>query len=148
MKLRKDHIFMTAYFAALLGLATMGYGVGDYTIRAHQKSQAAKNNNFTTDVAFLTLPRMNFSILSQDGRPGRLRIDMTLEVEQKNIARLEDYQPRITDRLSTYVRRMDMDDIRRPNAAVSLRKQLLKEVNNASYPVPVMDIIFRQFVIM
>ena len=152
MRIRRENLFLTTYVMVLTLLAVMGYVASDYTIRQQQARDAAARGSspsFTTDVGFVALPRMNMTMTSSKGQAtGRIRIDISLEVQQKDLARLEDYQPLITDRLISYVRKLDIEDIRRPNAVPNLRQDLLKQVNNASYPVPVLDIIFRQFVIM
>lgn len=149
MKARKINPLVIGYVTALALLACMGYIAGDYTARINQKSASpSTNQHFASDVGFVELPRMNMSISSSAGDAGRVRIDMSLEVEKKNLARFEDYQPIITEHLNNYVRNLDIEEIRSPNAVPKLRKELLKEVNTMSFPVPVLDIIFRQFVIM
>jgi flagellar basal body-associated protein FliL len=150
MKARKINPFVVGYILGLGFLAFLGYAVGDFTAEMQQAKHQAliTNPNFATDVSFVDLPRMNLTIASAAGSSGRIRIDMTLEVEKKNLARFEDYQPIITDHLISFVRQMDAEDMHKPNAAPTLRKELLKEVNRVAFPVPVLDVVFRQFLVM
>ena len=148
MRIRRVNRFLIAYCLALILLAIVGYSLSDYTIRSQQAQDALSHKQFVTDVGFLSLPRMSMTISSGSGESGRLRLDVSLEVEQKNLAQLEDFQPRINDKLVSFVRKLDMDDMRKPEALPELRKELLRQVNSVSYPVPVMDIVFRQFIIM
>lgn len=150
MKTRKINPFLVGYIVGLGFLAFIGYGIGDFTAnKISAKKVAVTNPNFSTDVSFVDLPRMNLSIPSSTGSAtGRIRIDISLEVEKKNLARFEDYQPMITDRLLNYVRKLDAAEMHHPNAVPVLRQELLKEVNSFSYPVPVIDLVFRQFLVM
>ncbi len=148
MTIRKINPFLVAYVMALIVLAGLGYMLSDYTIRSQEQHAALANKKFVTDVGFVALPQMDMSMASTNGQRGQLRMNISLEIEQKNMARMEDFQSRVTDRLVSYVRKMDIDAIRKPNALPMLRKELLKEVNSSSYPVPVLDIVFRQFIIM
>lgn len=145
---RKINLFLTAYVAALVLLAVVGYLAGDYTARldAERKAELA-SQHFASDVSYVDLPRVSMSLSSADGSNGRIRIDMSIEVEKRNMGRIQDYQPVISERLVKYIRNLQVDDVRKPNAVPQLRKNLLKEVNSVSR-MPVMDIIFRQFVIM
>lgn len=149
MKTRKINPFLISYILGLAVLACLGYTVGDFTAQMQKKNKiVATNPHFATDVGFIDLPRMNLTLPSAAGKTGRVRLDMTLEVDKQNMSRFEDYQPIITDRLVKYVRQLDAEDLHRPNAAPVLRKELLQEVNSISAPMPVIDIVFRQFLIM
>jgi flagellar basal body-associated protein FliL len=150
MKLRKINPFVIGYIVVLALLAAMGYGVGDYTARMKEREAAAltSQQHFISDIGYIDLPRMNMTISSSTGKTGKVRIDMTLEVEQKDMARFEDFEPIITDHLAKYVRQLDMEDLKRPSGVPNLRKELLKEINVISHPLPVFDIIFKQFVIL
>jgi len=145
---RKVNMFLAGYIAALVLLAVLGYFAGDYTARMSEKRQAEiASQHFASDVSYIDLPSVNMSLSSSEGDTGRIRIDMSIEVEKKYLSRIQDYQPLIADRLVNYMRNIPANEVRRANAVPKLRKNLLKEVNSVSR-MPVMDIIFRQFVIM
>lgn len=150
MKKRKINPFVVAYVMVLIGLAVTGYILSDYTIRNEAAHKAAiTNKNFATDIGFLDLPRINTSLPSgAAGRSGHLRMDITLKVEQKNLPRIEDFEPKITDRIVSYVQRLDMEDMQEKDSLPQLRKELLRQVNSASYPVPVIDIVFQEVVVL
>lgn len=146
---KKINKFIIGYSIALVVLAFVGYGVGDYTAQQQEQYRLhTPSNRFASDVSYVELPRMNMSLASNSGQAGRIRIDITLEVEKKYLGRFEDFQPIITDRLTSYVRKLDMEEVSKPNAVPTLRRELLKEVNSVSYPMPVLDVVFRQFVLM
>jgi flagellar basal body-associated protein FliL len=136
-----------AYLLALVALAFVGYKLGGYTVEIEHQAVATKNT-YASDVAYLSLPRMTMSITSVDGQAGRLRMDISLEVEKKNMLQLEGVAPVISDRIISYVRKLDVDDMRSTNAVTKLRMDLLREVNSASFPFPVVDIVFRQFLVL
>ena len=92
---------------------------------------------------------MNLTLTSPAGHgTGRIRLDITLAVEKKFAGRLADVEPRINDRLVAYMRKLDFDDLSQPKATMWLRQKLLEEAATASWPLPIMDVVFQQFVIM
>jgi flagellar FliL protein len=75
-------------------------------------------------------------------------MDITLEVEDQYAERIEGYRSRIADRLVQYAQTLDYDDLTRPKATVRLKPDLLSEINSASAPVKVKDLIFREFLLL
>lgn len=148
MKAKRINPFLVAYVVCLMGLAVAGYMVGDYTIRA-ELHKTLRQEYFTTDLALYDLPRININMTSNSKtNSNRLRVDVSLEVAKQDLAKLSRVQPRITDRLVTFMRKQDIEEVRPPTAMVWLHRVLLEEVNDASRPVPIRDIVFRQFIVL
>src|SRR5579859_6413751 len=148
MKKQLLNRFMAAYVVALAFLAFVGYTAGNYTIQT-EHHKAVEKQYFATDMALYDLPRMTINIPAVGKSQTRhVRIDVSLEVAKQDMPRLSSYEPRIIDKVSTYMRHQDADDLRPSSAMHWLHETILNEVNNASNPVPVHDVIFRQFVIL
>jgi len=71
-----------------------------------------------------------------------------LRLRNQYAGRIEDAEPRIADRLVEYLRNVDFDELSQPKATIWLRRNMLQEAAAASNPVPIVDIIFQQFVIL
>lgn len=132
----------------LLTMAVIGYFVGDYSIRQAQIKKEMQSQNFISDVGFYDLPRMNITMTSEGGNSAYVRVDVSLKVLKSDVGRLTDYYPRINDRLLTFIRHQDINELRQPVTQKLIRADLLREANKASYPIPIMDIVFRQIVIL
>jgi flagellar basal body-associated protein FliL len=144
---KRQIAFAAAYVFSFTALAAVGYCVGDYSVRTQvHKLEAGKVE--TADTAYYDLPHMNLTVTSVTGDKSHLRIDMSLEVSKADLARLDSYRPRITDRLTEYLRGQNIEDLRRASAEHIFKAQLLEETQKASYPVPIMDIVFRRFIVL
>jgi flagellar basal body-associated protein FliL len=146
---KRIQFFIAAYVAALVVLASVGYFYADYTIKADRQEKVL-NQRFRSDVAYVNLPRMNLTLPAVDDshQSGRVRLEISLAVEKKYAGRIEDLQPRITDRLVTYIRTLNFDSLSEPKATLWLHQRLLEEATSASTPLPIVDVIFEKFVIL
>jgi len=145
---RKQITFAVAYVFSFTALAAIGYFVGDYSIREKAHKIEMRSSVISADTAFYDLPHMNITVTSDTDSQNRIRIDMSLEVQKNDLTRLSSYEPRIVDHLITYLRHQDMEMLRQASKENDFKAQLLEETNKASYPVPVMDIIFRRFIVL
>jgi flagellar basal body-associated protein FliL len=133
---------------SFIALAAVGYAVGDYSFRSKVTKPVVASTVIEGDTAFYDLPNMNLTISSGSGDSNHVRIDMALEVQKSDIARLDSYAPRIADHLVGYMRTHDLDSLREASREHQLKDKLLEETNKASYPVQVMDIVFRRFIVL
>lgn len=148
MKNVKTTLFVMAYVVALASLGTVGYIYADYKIKT-DKHQTELNEKFHTDVTYVDLPPMNLTFSSSSAHTaGRVRINISLEVDKKYASKVEGYAPRITDRIVSYTQQLDFDEINRPSATKWLREHFLQIANTVSSSAPVIDVVFRQFLIM
>ncbi len=148
MRGNRFNFFVGAYALSLLILAVVGYYI--YADHAQKNiNTLGETGIFQTDIVYVDLPRVSVTLSSaQNGHDGSLRMDISLEIERKYAPFLEGRKPHISERLVTYGNRLDYDDLRRANATQHMREDILNEVNLASAPVPVKDIIFRQFLLL
>jgi flagellar basal body-associated protein FliL len=145
--------FVTAYMTLFGMLAALGYYALE-NANFFSTPEANASHGFHSDLAYYDLPRMTIAVGS-GGEPGgggaiapRVRIDIALEVAIKDVRVIDGYQPRITDRLTTFLSHLTPDQIEQPGSMPWLHEQMLKQVNSAASPVPVHDLMFRQLVVM
>jgi flagellar basal body-associated protein FliL len=82
------------------------------------------------------------------GSVGQVRMDIALEVDKKYALELQGLMPRISARIANYTRGIDMREVSPPDATRRLRQNLLQEASSGGFPVPIIDVIFKQFVVM
>jgi len=143
--------FFIMYALVLVALAALGYTMGDYAAQS-QKVKAAvaevESSHFMSDVAFMALPSIEMTTMPSHGSPGQLRLDLSLEVEKKDMPRMKAFTPVITERLANYIRTLDADELRQKNSILHLRQDLLGEANASNPSRAVLDIVVRQFIVL
>jgi len=145
-KTNRLFFFITGYTLVFGLLAYFGY----VELRRVQDAKDEKQREVVYNPlgkSFYRLPRMDLTLASFRGDMHHVRLGINLEIDQKNVIRFEDFQPRVSERIIEFLGRQDVDKIGRPAAARELRHDLLHVANEASKPVPVSDIIFREFVV-
>jgi flagellar basal body-associated protein FliL len=100
------------------------------------------------DLAYLHLPRISVAVGSVGASSSHIKMDIALEVAAKDIAVLQGYEPRITDKINQFLGGLTAEEIERPSTTPWLRAEVLKQANTAGSPVPVTGIVFRSLVIM
>ena len=143
----KTALFLAAYLAGLVSLAIVGFLYADYTIKSERHKEVL-NDKFHTDVTYISLPQMNMTMTSSVNQAsGRVRINLSLEVDKKYATKVEDYAPHISESIANYMRKLDLEDVSRPGASKWLREHLLQIANKASATAPIIDVIFEQFLV-
>lgn len=137
------YFFIAGYTLVFGFLASFGY-VQVANVREAQKQEYEKQAHAKT---FFSMPRMELTLSSYAGVAHHARIGLNLQIDQKNLSRFEDFQPRVSDRIINFLNHQDIEELRNPNQMYDLRHSLLYEINAASGPVPVSDVIFREFVV-
>jgi flagellar basal body-associated protein FliL len=150
-KSNRLYYFIAAYTLVLGFLASLGYvEIGKLHEEQEKKARESVHEEVVataSNKALYRLPRMELTLPSFESGPHHARIDISLEMDKGNIERFNDFQPRVSDRIIDFLRQQNVDEIRRPSFTPVLRSDLLKQINMASSPIPVTDIIFREFVI-
>ena len=138
--------FLITYVIALVGLAAVGYYVAHYEIHNDRQHQ---EKYFATDLAYYDLPRISLTLASigSSTASGKVRMDISLEVNEKDLDKLQDFQPRIMDTIINHMRQYDADDVKPSNVSSQLHENLLNVVNQASKPILIHNIVFRQFLV-
>ncbi len=140
------YAFVAAYISVFTVLAVIGYYLADEVGLVH-RHQALQTQKFATDLAYYDLPRMNIG-LNDDRGATHIRIDLSLEVAKKDMPVIQGYEPRITDRLGTFLSTVTPEHIKQVQYLPWLHQQMLKQINAAGSPAPVHDVLLRQMVIM
>ncbi len=155
-KTHRPYFFITAYVMVLAGLAALGYFEANRFEDAKNSkpiaAQIAASHESAPSVAtnskgFYRLPRMELTLSSFEGETHHARIGISIQVDKNNIERFADYQPRVSDRIIDYLRHQDVSEISKPSAMFDLHRDLLEEINEASDPIRVSDIVFREFIV-
>src|SRR6056297_3123603 len=120
-------------------LALSGAGAGFYAVQsglllggsAPDADQAvipdAAHVTAMPDVAFVPIDPIVIS-LSYAGGPGHLRFRAQLEVPSTYAAEVGRLMPRVVDVLNSYLRAIQLEDVREPSALVRMRAQMLRRV--------------------
>ena len=149
MKINKTVLFLTAYVAVIIVFTFAGYYFyADYemSIRKHQSVQIKPPPN--VDIVYIDLPRISVTLSSSGANlSGSVRMDLMLEVDGQYASKIQGYRARITDGLIRYTQTLDYAELARPKATARLKPDLLREVNEVSAPVPIRDLVFREFVV-
>ena len=152
MRNYKIVIFVVAYLAAFAISAWAGYYFYvDYAVEAgHKKAAAADADiaHFQTDMAYVDLPRINLTLPSGGSATGNVRMEISLEVDNKYAPVVQGYRPRITDQLLHYAQNLKYDDLAAAKSTVWLKRDLLAEVKKVSGSPPIRDIVFRQLIVL
>jgi flagellar FliL protein len=86
-------------------------------------------------VTFLTLPDMVVNIQSADGRPTFLKLTLTLEMHDAELAHhLQAESPRVNDLLQTFLRELRPEDLAGSAGSYQLRQEILRRVNLVAAP--------------
>lgn len=149
-KAYRFYFFIVAYCLAFASLAFFGTVEIENTYRP-QKIISQKTMDqiaaITKNKALYSLPRMDVTVPSIQGPDHHLRLGINLQIDIKNLDQFADFQPRVSDRIVGFLNREDVASFQGPNGLQNLRNSLLFEANQASGPILISDIIFREFVL-
>lgn len=140
----------------ILGLvvALAGGGGGFFAVYsgmlfgAENKAQEAQEEivEDLPDIAFVEVDPMTVS-LQDNGRDRHLRFRAQLETSGKHKADVELLLPRIVDVLNSYLRAVELDDLKNASALVRLRGQMLRRVQLVVGEGRVNDLLIMEFVL-
>jgi hypothetical protein len=109
-------------------------------------------HHFETDITYYYLPTVVLSTGGGDGGGGakapRLRMQIGLGVAKKDVDVLSGYEPRIMEKINSYMIKLKPSDVERSDLASWLRGELLLQVNSSGVPFPVDTLYFMQLVVM
>lgn len=97
-------------------------------------------------IAFVPLDPIIISLRSK-GQATYLRFRAQLEVDTGREEEVTQLIPRILDVLNTYLRAVDIDEIERPSALMSLRAQMLRRIQIVTGNGRVKDLLVTEFVV-
>lgn len=138
---RRLVIFLCAYLAFLILMGGIGYFIG----RSDSKAMPVS----VFDRSFYNMRRTSINVGgSFTAAHGAIRTAISLEIEEKDADLINNYAPRIMDRVQNYMGSVPIDDLRGSASLEWLRRELLWEVNQASGPVRIFSVNFREFLLV
>lgn len=97
---------------------------------------------------FYDLPEMTVNLNSKNRRAQYLRIKVSLELaSEEQSQKIEPFMPRVLDAFQVYLRELRASDLEGSAGLFRLKRELLKRINDAIYPVKVNDILFKEILI-
>jgi flagellar FliL protein len=147
---RKKLIIMIAL--ALVLVAGIGGGVYFFMFSSSSSSVVEPENDPNAEpeskAYFYDLPEMTVNLNSQNRRAQYLRLKVSLELlSQEQAQKIEPFMPRVLDAFQVYLRELRTRDLEGSAGLFRLKRELLKRINDAIYPVKVNDILFKEILI-
>ena len=99
-------------------------------------------------VTFFTLPDMVVNIQAPDGRPTFLKLTLTLEMHDADLAhQLQGEMPRMQDMFQGFLRELRPEDLAGSAGAYQLRTEILRRVNLIAAPAKVDAVLIEEMLI-
>ena len=99
-------------------------------------------------VTFYTLPDMVINIQSADGRPTFLKLKLTLEMHDAEVAtHLQSEMPRLQDMFTGFVRELRPEDLSGSAGTYQLRAEILRRVNLVAAPGKVDAVLIEEMLV-
>lgn len=89
-----------------------------------------KTSDGPNGVTYYAFPTILSDMQGDDGRPGQIKVDMTFELANADIAdTINDNMPRMKDMLQTFLRELRPEDLSGSEGTFRLREELMRRVN-------------------
>jgi flagellar FliL protein len=99
-------------------------------------------------VTFYTLPDMVVNIQSPDGKPTFLKLKLTLEMKDADLAvHLQEQSPRMQDMFQGFLRELRPEDLAGSAGSFQLRAELLRRVNLLAAPAKVDAVLIEEMLV-
>ena len=99
-------------------------------------------------VVFYTLPDMTVNIQAPDGRPMYLKLKLTLEMNDADLAHhLQAEMPRMQDMFQGFLRELRPDDLAGSAGSFQLRAEILRRVNLIAAPGKVDAVLIEEMLV-
>lgn len=99
-------------------------------------------------VTYYTLPDMLVNIQSPDGRPTYLKLKLTLEMKDADLAQtLQAQQPRMQDMFQGFLRELRPEDLAGSAGSYQLRAEILRRVNLIAAPSKVDAVLIEEMLV-
>lgn len=128
-------------------------GHGKEKAGEHGGGESTPGPNGTTiiqgeGVVFVTMPEMLVNISGPDGRPSFLKLKLTIEASNEDVATsLATQLPRVTDEFNGFLRELRTDDLAGSAGAYRLRLELLRRVNLAIAPAQANAVLIEEMMV-
>jgi flagellar basal body-associated protein FliL len=137
------------YLAVPALLAWVGYNVSHFSHlqRLNQlRYQLEDLNTSANKKSLYDLQPLSITMSTGGQSSGVVKISLSLEMNQKDLLRLPDFEPRIVERIALYLHKKSYEDMRRPGAMKDLREGLIDEIDRGAHPINVTNVIVRELV--
>lgn len=99
-------------------------------------------------VTFYTLPDMIVNIQSADGRPTNMKLKLTLEMKDAELAtHLQSEAPRMRDMFQSFLRELRPEDLAGSAGSYQLRAEILRRVNLVAAPGKVDAVLIEEMLV-
>ncbi len=99
-------------------------------------------------VTFYTLPDMVVNIQSTDGRPTYLKLKLTLEMKDADLAAsLQEQSPRMQDMFQGFLRELHPEELAGSGGTFQLRSEILRRVNLIAAPGKVDAVLIEEMLV-
>jgi len=99
-------------------------------------------------VTFYTLPDMVVNIQSPDGRPTFLKLKLTLEMQDHDLATtLQEESPRMQDMFQGFLRELRPEDLAGSAGSYQLRAEILRRVNLIAAPSKIDAVLIEEMLV-
>ena len=99
-------------------------------------------------VTFYTLPNMVANIQSPDGRPTYLKLTLTLEMKDAEVAaHLQEETPRMQDMFQSFLRELRPEDLAGSAGSYQIRAEILRRVNLLAAPGKVDAVLIEEMLV-
>lgn len=127
-------LFLTPTGKALLGKETTEH---------HEEEKFDIKN-----ISFITLPEILLNLRSSDGRQVFLKVTFVIEIASPKIGeKIEKLKPMIIDQYQTYLRELDIDDLKGSAGVERMRQELVSRTNSLLTPDKINNVLFKDFLI-
>ena len=111
-------------------------------------AEKARLEELRAKAVFFDLPELLVNLNAPGGRTNFLKISISLELPgEADIQRLEIVMPRIVDSFQVYLRELRVADLKGSAGIYRLREDLLRRVNEATRPVKINDVLFKEILV-
>lgn len=126
-----------------------GSGGGDHGEAAAEGDPALGQIRSGPDgVTFYTMPDLIVNIQSADGRPSYLKLKLTLEMSDPQVAsRLQAEAPRLQDMFQGFLRELRPEDLAGSAGSHQLRMEILRRVNLIAAPGKVDAVLIEEMLV-
>ena len=139
-----------AYFAGIFS-GDKPVAEGEATAKDKDTEKAAAEEEPVDPNAaptYYNIPDMVVNLQSDRSRQVYLKISMSLELSgEKDVPAVEKVLPRVMDNFQVYLRELRVEELRGSAGMYRLREELLMRVNQATQPLKVKDVLFREMLV-
>ncbi len=100
------------------------------------------------NISFTSLPEILLNLRSNDGRQVFLKVTFVIESSSPKIGeKIDKLKPMIIDQYQTYLRELDVEDIKGSAGIERIRQELVSRTNALLTPDKINNVLFKEFLI-